>query len=253
MMRVLKVGGNELDDSNFLHALAQAIAARTDQVVIVHGGGKAISELQAQFGLKPKLVEGLRVTDQQALMVTEMALSGQVNKRIVRALLGAGLDALGLSGVDRGLLRCQKFEHPTADLGWVGEIVSVRAPVLAGLLAEGVTPVISPVSLGLDGNAYNVNADHAACAIAGAIGAELLDFVSNVPGVKQEGKVIAQLSPKRTEALINSGVINGGMLPKVHAALRAIEAGVQAVRIVNLEGIIHGGGTRFSADPVPEE
>ena len=252
-MRVLKVGGSELGDPNFLHALAQAIAAQTEQVVIVHGGGKAISDLQAQFGLKPKIVDGLRVTDQQAMMVTEMALSGQVNKRIVRALLGAGLDSLGLSGVDRGLLRCQKFEHPTADLGWVGEIVSVRASIITGLLAEGVTPVISPVSLGLDGNAYNVNADHAACAIADAIGAELLDFVSNVPGVEEEGKVIEELSPNRTEALISSGVINSGMLPKVRAALRAVEAGVQAVRIVNLEGIIHGGGTLFSADPLPQE
>ncbi len=251
MMRVLKIGGNELDDSNFLHVLAQSVAAQTDQVVIVHGGGKAISELQELFGLKPKLVEGLRVTDQQAMIVTEMALSGQVNKRIVRALLGAGLDAIGLSGVDRGLLRCQKLEHPTADLGWVGEIISVRVPVIAGLLAEGVTPVISPVSLGLDGNAYNVNADHAACAIADEIGAELLDFVSNVPGVEQDGKVIAQLSPKRAEALISSGVINGGMLPKVHAALRAVDAGVQAVRIVNLEGIVHGVGTRFSINPLP--
>ncbi|MFQ5410023.1 MAG: acetylglutamate kinase [Anaerolineales bacterium] len=242
-MHVLKIGGNELDDPDFLTALALAVAEQPEPVVIVHGGGRSISSLQTRLGLEPRQVDGLRITDQESLSVTEMVLSGQANKRIVRALLGAGLDALGLSGVDRGLLRCRKLEHAKADLGLVGEIVSVRAEVITALVQQGVAPVISPVSLGLDGNTYNVNADHAASAIASAVGASLLDFVSNVPGVTSEGAVLPQLTRAETDELIASGVINGGMVPKVRSALRALEEGVRAVRIVNLEGIIRGGGT----------
>lgn len=247
-MRVIKIGGNELNDDGFLATLAQTMAQTAETVAIVHGGGRAIAELQARLGLKTVKVDGLRVTDGESLAVAQMVLSGQANKQIVAALLAAGVDAVGLSGVDGGLLRCQKKAHPTADLGFVGDIVRVRAELLQQLLAQGITAVISPISLGLDGQIYNVNADEAASAVALALGAELLDFVSNVPGVLQDGAVIPALTPPQTEELIAAGIIRNGMVPKVRAALAAIGQGVPQARIVDLAGLTQSGGTIFAAE-----
>ena len=245
--RVIKIGGNELDQPAFLTRLAQEVRAIGEPVVMVHGGGRAIADLQARLGLAAVKVEGLRVTDPDSLWAAEMVLSGSTNKRLVAALVTAGVDALGLSGVDRGLLRCEQKVHPTADLGLVGEIVQVRTEVLTGLLAAGVSPVVSPISLGLDGRTYNVNADTAAAVVAQALGAELLDFVSNVPGVLVEGRVCAGLTAAEAEGLIAAGVIREGMVPKVRAALAALAEGVQRARIVDLNGLAAGGGTVFSA------
>jgi acetylglutamate kinase len=245
-MRVLKIGGNELDDGAFLAGLAQAVAAAGEPVIIVHGGGRAIADLQSRLGLTPVKVDGLRVTDAPSLAIAQMVLSGQTNKQIVAALLAAGVDAVGLSGVDRGLLRCRKKEHPTADLGFVGEIVEVRGEILEQLLGQGVTPVISPISLGLDGQIYNVNADAAAAAVAQAVHAELLDFVSNVAGVLQAGRVIPALTAAETEQLIAASVISDGMVPKVRAALEAVAQGVSRARIVNLAGLAQSEGTFFT-------
>jgi acetylglutamate kinase len=218
-----------------------------EQVVIVHGGGKAIAEMQERLGIRPVMVDGLRVTDGQSLAVVQMVLSGQTNKQIVAALLAAGVDAVGLSGVDGGLLRCVQREHETADLGFVGEIVKVRKELLLELTKHRVTPVISPISLGLDGHIYNVNADEAAGTLASALDADLLTFVSNVPGVLDEtGTTIASLSAERTEALIQSGVIKDGMIPKVRTALSIISKNVANVRIVNLAGLAGAEGTVFS-------
>lgn len=242
-MRVLKVGGNEMDDPAFLPGLAEAVAMADGPVVIVHGGGRAIADLQARLGLKTAKVDGLRVTDADSLTVAEMVLSGRANKQIVSALLAAGVDAIGLSGVDRGLLRCRKMTHPNADLGYVGEIVQVRTEVVLQLVAGGATPVISPISLGLDGQTYNVNADHAAGALAAALGARLLVLISNVPGVTDQGTLIQTLTASRIRELIASGAIRDGMVPKVSAALSAVALGVQRARIVNLAGLIGDGGT----------
>jgi acetylglutamate kinase len=245
MMHVLKIGGNELDDVGFLPSLAQFVASLGEPVVIVHGGGKAIADLQAKLGLTAVKVDGLRVTDAESLAVAQMVLSGQANKLIVAALLAAGVDAVGLSGVDGGVLRCQKKQHPTADLGFVGTITQVRAGVVQSLLAQGITAVLSPISLGEDGQIYNVNADEAASAMALALNARLLDFISNVPGVLFEGQVIPQLTLVQTEQLITDGVVNGGMIPKVRAALAAVASGVPQARIVNMAGLVTAGGTVF--------
>ncbi len=242
-MHVIKIGGNELDAPGFLPELARAVAAERGPVVIVHGGGRDIAELQARLGLTTAKVDGLRVTDAGSLSVAQMVLSGKVNKQIVAALLAAGLDALGLSGVDRGLLRCKKKAHPTADLGFVGEIVWVRCEVIAHLVEQGVTPVVSPISLGVDGRVYNVNADSAAAALAAALNASLLDFVSDVPGVICQDRVVPQLTPGRATELLDSGVIRDGMVPKVQAALAAVSQGVECARIVNLAGLAQGGTT----------
>jgi acetylglutamate kinase len=174
-----------------------------------------------------------------------MVLSGQANKLIVAALLATGVDTVGLSGVDGGTLRCQKKLHPTADLGFVGTITRVRTGVVQSLLAQGITAVLSPISLGEDGQIYNVNADEAASAVALALNAQLLDFISNVPGVLLEGQVIPQLTPVQTEQLISDGVVNGGMIPKVRAALTAVASGIPQARIVNLAGLATAGGTVF--------
>ena len=247
MSYVVKIGGNEMNAPGFLDELAACLArlAAGGPVVVVHGGGQDIAALQSRLGLAPVKVDGLRVTDAASLEVAQMVLSGHTNKQIVRALLAAGLDAVGLSGVDGGLLRCRQKQHPTVDLGLVGEVTAVRADLLRRLLADGLTPVLSPISLGEDGQTYNVNADEAAGAVAAALGAERLDFVSNVPGVLAGGAPLPALTPAAAEALIAGGTISGGMIPKVRTALDALARGVPAVRIVDLAGLDAGGGTVF--------
>ncbi len=247
-MHVLKIGGNELSDPNFLQTLANTVAAANEPTVIVHGGGKAIADLQAKLGLETVKVDGLRVTDYASMIAAEMVLSAQANKLIVKALLAAGVDAIGLSGVDGGLLRCQKKQHPTADLGFVGQIVQVRADLIKTLMDNGLTVVLSPISLGSDGSTYNVNADEAASAVALAMNADLLSFLSNVPGVIADGEIIPSLTLSETEALIQTGVINGGMVPKVRSALDAVTKGLKQARIVNLVGLQAAGGTIFTAE-----
>jgi acetylglutamate kinase len=247
---VLKIGGNELDDPAFIEELARAVARMRSAPVLVHGGGKEIGVLQKALGGEPRFVAGLRVTDETALAAAEMVLCGSVSTRLVAALLAAGADAQGLSGVDRGLIRVAKLQHPAGDLGRVGSPVAVRAEVLRGLLEANVVPVVAPISLG-PGGAYNVNADEVAGAIAAALGdpssgsgesAEVV-FVTNVPGVLIGGAVAPRLTQAQIEGYIADGTISGGMIPKVRAALTALGAGVRTARITNLAGLGNGGGT----------
>lgn len=252
MTRIIKVGGNEMNTPGFLEELARQIAemtAATDEpFIVVHGGGQEIAALQSRLGIEPVKVDGLRVTDAASLAVVQMVLSGHTNKAIVKAFLAAGLDAVGISGIDGGLLRCRKKEHPTAELGLVGEIVHVRTNLLNQFATLGIIPIISPISLGEDGQTYNVNADEAAGAIAYALSARMLDFVSNVPGVLQGDRLLPTLTPSRAAALINDGVITGGMIPKVRTALDALDRGVAQVRIVNLSGLGKNAGTTFHTE-----
>ncbi len=254
MTRVIKIGGNEMNTPGFLEALAGQIgrlsAVTGEPLIIVHGGGQEIAALQSRLGIEPIKVDGLRVTDAESLAVAQMVLSGHTNKGIVRAFLAAGLDAVGFSGVDGGLLRCRKKQHPTADLGLVGAVIAVRDGLLRHFTGQGIIPVISPISLGEDGQTYNVNADEAAGAIAEAVAAEALDFVSNVPGVLHDGRLLDQLTPSGAEALIAAGVVNGGMIPKVRTALDALGRGVARVRIVDLTGLGGDGGTTFVSEAV---
>lgn len=245
-MQVLKIGGNELSEPGFLENLALIVAGINEPLILVHGGGRAIAEMQARLGVKPVKVDGLRVTDAESLAISQMVLSGQANKHIVAALLTAGVQAVGLSGVDGGLLRCVKKQHPTVDLGFVGQIAEVRPEILQSLIGQGVTPVISPISLGYEGQVYNVNADEAAGALAAVVQARVLNFISNVPAVlDQDERPIASLTARQTELLIERGVIHGGMVPKVRAALAVIDQGVPSARIVNLNGFAAGSGTLF--------
>jgi len=241
---VIKIGGGQVDDLHFLEGLVGVIRDMADRrILIVHGGGKEIAIWQERLGLEPRFVEGLRVTDAQSLQVAEMVLSGLVNKRLVARMVAGGVPAVGLSGVDGGLIRVERMSYPAGELGFVGRVVEVNPASLEVLLEQGLLPVISPISLGLDGQTYNVNADHAAWAIARAVAAESLVFVSDVPGVLVEGSTLAHLDADQIEPLIHAEVIRGGMVPKVRSALAALAGGVPTVRITNLDGLRSGGGT----------
>lgn len=237
---VIKVGGNELDDATFVAELARVVAAMRPLPVLVHGGGKEIGALQEMLGSTPRFVGGLRYTDATTLTAAEMVLCGSVSTRLVAALIAAGADALGISGVDRALIRVVKQEHPAGDLGRVGRPTAVRSEVLRELLDNGVLPVVAPIALGPDGP-YNVNADEAAGAVAAALGVDEVVFVTNVPGVIVNGDVTHRLARNEIERLIADGTISGGMIPKVRAALTALDAGVRTARITNLQGVLADG------------
>jgi acetylglutamate kinase len=253
---VLKIGGSELDRAGFVDDLLATLAVLRTRyaLAVVHGGGKAIARLQGQLCLQPRFIDGLRVTDDESLDVAEMVLSGWVNKRLVARLVHAGIPALGISGVDNGLFRVVKMNHHTHDLGWVGRITETHPDHVIALMDRGVMPVISPISLGVDGHTYNVNADHAAAALACALQAGELAFVSDVPGVLVGGgsecatpalHCVPALTPAQVESLIEAGEIHGGMIPKVRSALSALEKGVTCVRITDLAGLAADGGTCF--------
>ncbi len=245
-MLVLKIGGNEIDNPDFIEALGTAIAALENPPIVVHGGGKEIRQLQEKLGIAPQYIDGLRVTDTESLSMVQMVLAGRVNKRLVAALSHADVDAFGMSGIDRACVRAKKLEHPGGDLGHVGEVTEVRTKVFTRLLGDAVTPVLSPICYGPGGNIFNVNADHVAVAIAKALHADELVFVTNVPGVLKDGAVQSHLSSVDVQTLVDEGVIQGGMIPKIHSALEAMHAGVPTVRITNLEGLKTNTGTRFS-------
>jgi acetylglutamate kinase len=243
---VVKVGGNELDDSAFLDGLCRAVAGWRGPLVLIHGGGKEITAAMELHGLPVEFAGGLRITSPEALEVMQAVVRGTVNARVVRNLINAGAPAIGLTGLDLGLLRCEPHRPDGLDLGRVGIVTEVHTIALTALLAQGWLPVFAPLALGkADGLAYNVNADMVAQAVAAALGAAELVFVSNVPGVILDGQVAPQLDAADVATAIASGAISGGMIPKVRAALDVLEAGVRSVRICNLAGFA-GGGTRFT-------
>ncbi len=241
---ILKIGGHDLRDVTFLRKLATCVSELRLPLVLVHGGGVEIAELQQRLGIQPQYEQGVRVTDSESLALVEMVLCGLVNKRLVRFLVQAGIDALGLSGVDRGLMRARKMQHDTIDMGYTGEVSAVRADVLDDLLARGITPVIAPLCLGED-SAFNVNADHVAGALAVATGASRIIFLTNVDGVMLRGQRLPGLDAERARALIAQGDIFGGMIPKVETALHALATGVPEALITNLAGLGTAGGTLF--------
>jgi acetylglutamate kinase len=215
---------------------------------VVHGGGRAVSEWSRRLGLPVEKRDGLRVTTPEIAALVEMVLSGPINRLLVSALRAAGLDAVGLSGVDGGLLTARV----RADLGEVGEIVGVRASLLQSLLLAGLTPVVAPVAPSPTApiRPLNVNADQAAAAIAAALEAQELLFVSDVPGMTIDGVTQPTLAAAEIEQIIEGGVATGGMAAKLRAAADALRAGVRAVRIGDLDMLEHAtAGTRLLAAP----
>jgi acetylglutamate kinase len=242
---VLKLGGNQVEDEAFLAEFVTAVRGLLAEhaVVIVHGGGKEITDLHSQLGVGFETVEGLRATSPESMRLVEMVLNGTVNTRLVRWLVNGGVDALGLSGVDMGLVRTTPMTVKGKSLGLVGQVGLVNGEALLQLLDLGVTPVISPVSLGEDGLAHNVNADHVAAGVAKAVEASKLIFVSNVPGVQVTGRTMRALTVGQIEGLIADGHITGGMIPKVRSATEAVARGVLQAVITDLAGLTRGEGT----------
>lgn len=226
---VVKIGGAALADARWLATFASAVGAARTPLVIVHGGGPEITALTEKLGIATQWHEGRRVTPPEALDVASMVLSGRVNKKLVAALVAAGVDAIGLSGLDGALLRADVLDGGV--LGRVGRVRSVRAELLRALLTAGHTVVLSPISLGDDGDALNVNADDAAAAVAAALGAGELLFVSDVPGVREGAEVRATLDPAEAAGFVAAGIATGGMRVKLDAAVRALACGVRSVRI----------------------
>lgn len=234
---MIKCGGSIVNQlpASFYQSLVQLQKEKHVHPIIVHGGGPMISTQLELMNVTTRFVEGLRVTTEEVLDVVEMVLSGSVNKQIVRNLLDHHAQAIGMSGIDGSLLHA----YPVAEasqIGYVGEIDSVNSSLLQSLTAQGYIPVISPVAIGENNQRYNINADSAAAAIAQVMQARLC-FISNVPGImiEQEGKkeTLHRTNRQEIEELIASNIVYGGMIPKVQAALRALEQKVPEVAIIN--------------------
>jgi len=236
-VQVVKVGGAALADAGWLEAFAAAAAKAGEPLVIVHGGGPEISAVSTRLGVPVEWREGKRITTAEVLSAAAMVLNGLVNKRIVGALQQAGVDAVGLSGIDGALIRAEVAAGGA--LGLVGRVVAVRSDLLHRLRSAGFTLVISPISLAADGTALNVNADDVAAAVAAAVRAPELLFLTDVAGVLAEGRLLPDLTCAGAEALLSTGTASGGMAVKLRAGLAALTGGVAAVRIGNLEALVN--------------
>ncbi|ENH96349.1 acetylglutamate kinase [Gracilibacillus halophilus YIM-C55.5] len=234
---VIKCGGSVFEQlsPSFYQDIITLSQQGEWQPIIVHGGGPYISELLEQTGVTTQFVDGLRVTTNDVLDVVEMALSGSINKQIVRQLHQSGGTAIGLSGVDGNLLGAKPVAG-SEQLGFVGEVTAVNTAFIQSLSESQMIPVIAPIGLDQNSQRYNINADMAASAIAQALEAKLC-FISDIPGIYQEvngeKQVFHQLDQEQIQALIEKEVIFGGMIPKVHSALAALEENVPEVSIVN--------------------
>ena len=232
---VVKFGGNAMGDAEAMAEFARDIVLMRQvgvNPVVVHGGGPMINDLLNRLGIKSEFVRGKRVTDQATVEVVEMVLTGLVNKRIVQAIMDEGGRAVGLSGKDDDLMVC---EADDPELGFVGRPIEMNVQVLRDLFTAGIIPVVAPVATGMDPlETFNVNGDTAAGAIAGALKADRLLLLTDVPGVKDaSGEIVTQLSPEQVKEMIADGTISGGMIPKPETALKAIEDGVRAVVILD--------------------
>ena len=228
--------------------------------IIVHGGGKAISSWVNKVGKEAKFVNGLRVTDEETMEIAEMVLN-RVNKNLVSMVEGLGVSAAGISGKDGGLLTVQKKYSNGEDIGFVGDITAVNPKIIHDLIENDYLPIIAPVGLDKDCNTYNINADDAACAIAKAVGADKLVFLTDVEGLYKDfadkDSLISAISVSEAEELISGGYIGGGMLPKLNNCTSAVRHGVNKVHILDgriphcllLEIFTHSGiGTAIVSD-----
>lgn len=236
MKLVIKIGGAALEEDSLLKTCAEAVvrlARDGHRVVVVHGGGAALTRTLRALGKKSEFVDGLRVTDAETRDAAVMVLAGGVNKALVAALHEAGGSAFGLCGGDGQAVRASKKRTGAADLGYVGEVLAVDPRWFEVLWEQGAIPVLSSVALGPRGEYYNVNADEMAAACAVAAGADALLFLTDVPGVLgPEGSVLPWLHLRDVSDLVRGSVIAGGMLPKLRACEEALNHGVGRVRIL---------------------
>lgn len=261
---IIKIGGSTLEDraatASLWPALVELHAARPGGVVLVHGGGKAVDRQLDRMGFTTERREGLRITPEDQIDQVVGVLAGSVNKALVGAIGAAGGRAVGLCLGDGGLARCEQRRGLSFDPGRVGEVTGGDGRLVAVLTGAGFLPVISSIGLDRDGRALNVNADDAAAGLVGVLGASGLVLLTDVPGVMDSaGRVLHELTVERCEAMIASGEIKGGMIPKVRAATRIAAGGVEVVILsgdpAGLLSWIRGGavGTRFvpAARPAP--
>ena len=268
---VIKFGGHAMGDDDLAVSFAEDIVMLRQvgiHPVVVHGGGPQIGEMLARLNIESAFIDGLRVTDRTTVDIVEMVLSGSINKQIVDSIHRAGGTAVGLSGKDGRLIEAQQMRRTTRDpdsniekildLGFVGEPVAINTKALDVLRQSDIIPIIAPIGVGPKGQTYNINADTAAGAIAGALGASKLLMLTDIAGVlDEEQEVMPTLSKKQAAQLMKGGVITGGMIPKVETCLEAVRRGTSAVHI--LDGRIkhvlllevfteHGVGTMIRAD-----
>lgn len=244
---VVKYGGHAMGDAALGKAFARDIALLKQSginPIVVHGGGPQIAAMLAKLGIESRFEGGLRVTDEKTVEVVEMVLAGSINKEIVALINAEGEWAIGLCGKDGNMVFAQKAKktvidpdsniEKVLDLGFVGEPVEIDRTLLDLLARSEMIPVIAPVAPGRDGHTYNINADTFAGAIAGALSAARLLFLTDVPGVLDKNKqLIKELSVADAQALIKDGTISGGMIPKVETCIDAIKRGVEGVVILN--------------------
>lgn len=244
---VVKYGGSiaRADLSNFVRDLTLMKYVGIKPVV-VHGGGPQIQEHLDTLGIKSDFIAGLRVTSREVMEVVEMVLVGKINQQIVTSINRHQMGTVGLSGKEGKLIKAKKFDlqkfaaghgidiPENADLGYVGEVHEINPEVIRTLEGENIIPIIAPIGCGEDGTIYNINADHVAGKIAGALRAAKLILLTNVDGIlDKKGKLISSVTKKQAEKLIRNGTINSGMIPKVMCALEALEEGVSKVHIIN--------------------
>lgn len=236
---VIKYGGSAmLDEELKRNVIKDAVLLKLVgfKPIIVHGGGKEISRWVGKVGMEPKFINGLRVTDKDTMEIAEMVLA-KVNKELVTLVQSLGVKAVGISGKDGGLLSCKKKMADGEDIGFVGEITKVDPQILYDLLENDFLPIIFPVGYDEEFQTYNINADDAACAIAKAVHAEKLAFLSDIEGVYKDkddpSSLISELHVHEAEAMIGEGYVGGGMIPKLQNCIHAIEEGVNRVHILD--------------------
>ena len=236
---VVKYGGSAMVDEELKARVIQDVTLLKlvgFKPIIVHGGGKEISRWVGKVGMKPEFKNGLRVTDEATMELAEMVL-GKVNKSLVQLVESLGVRAIGISGKDGRLLSVKKKYANGEDIGFVGDVTNVNADILYDLLEKDFLPIISPVGLDDDNNTNNINADDAACAIAKAMKAEKLAFLTDIEGVYKDPQdsstLISELTVSEAHKLVGDGYIGGGMLPKINNCIEAIESGVSRVHILD--------------------
>ena len=236
---VIKYGGSAmLDEELKANVIKDAVLLKLVgfKPIIVHGGGREISRWVGKVGMEAKFVNGLRVTDKDTMEIAEMVLA-KVNKELVNYVQALGVRAVGISGKDGGLLKCKKKLSGGEDIGYVGEVTEVDPKILHDLLEKDFLPIVFPVGYDENYDTYNINADDAACAIAEAVHAEKLAFLSDIEGVYKDqndpSTLISELHVNEAQALIEEGFVGGGMIPKLNNCIHAIEKGVNRVHILD--------------------
>lgn len=234
---VVKYGGNAMINEQLKNQVMQDIVLLWligVKVVLIHGGGPEINETMARMGKQAEFVNGLRVTDRETVDIVQMVLAGKVNKTLVNLIQTKGGHAVGISGIDGGMLEAKMKSEA---LGYVGEITRVRSQPILDLLEKNYIPVVSTVAGDRHGNVYNINGDTAAACIAGALGAERLIMMTDIAGILSDkddpSTLIPHITVSEAKALYDSGVISGGMIPKVDCCMKALESGVNNVVIMD--------------------